>query len=240
MMTARDQLVNQIDAALVHYMNLQANQSTGVKVVNGIQIAEPVLWAEAGAFCSSAVSAIENATGRDSSRANQARRCADDFYNMPAVGNPVSGRFLAQLKGIVDDLRSALMAGHLVAYGELIRSEVFGDVLDMASHLLDEGYKDPAAVIAGTALEIHMRELCKKASIPISVTKGTDVVPKRAASMNDDLRKQGIYSSLEQKQVAFWQDLRNKAAHGDYGLYDHAQVAQMVQGVRDFIAKYPA
>ncbi len=36
----------------------------------------------------------------------------------------------------------------------------------MAEHLLDEGYKDAATVIAGSSLEPHLRQLCQKSGIP--------------------------------------------------------------------------
>ena len=47
----------------------------------------------------------------------------------------------------------------------LAHAEVFADFLEMAQHLLDVGYKDAAAVIAGSALEAHLRQLAVKTGV---------------------------------------------------------------------------
>ena len=43
------------------------------------------------------------------------------------------------------------------SYGSLeeLLPVVFGDFLEMAQHLVDNGYKDAAAVVAGSTLEVH-------------------------------------------------------------------------------------
>ena len=58
--------------------------------------------------------------------------------------------------------------------------------------------------------------------------------------MNSDLAGTQAYSKLDQKSVTAWLDLRNKAAHGEYGKYRSEQVALLNQGVRDFISRNPA
>jgi len=58
--------------------------------------------------------------------------------------------------------------------------------------------------------------------------------------MNAELVKAGAYNVLEQKAVTAWLAIRNASAHGEYAKYDQSQVANMVQGVRDFIIRYPA
>jgi len=68
----------------------------------------------------------------------------------------------------------------------------------MADHLLDSGYKDPAAVICGSVLEEHLRQLCIKNNIPIEVKKNGKMKPINADQLNADLAKQNIYSKLDQ------------------------------------------
>jgi len=108
----------------------------------------------------------------------------------------------------------------------------------MAEYLLEEGYKDPAAVITGSTLEEHLRKLCTKNGIDI-MSSGK-LRPKKADGMNSELAKQGVYSKLELKSVTAWLDLRNKAAHGKYSEYNENQVKQLIIGVRDFIVRNPA
>ena len=103
--------------------------------------------------------------------------------------------------------------------------------------MYSEGYKDPAAVIAGSVLEEHLRKLCDKNSIPTAKPTGE---PKKAEAINAELAGANIYSKGDQKNVTAWLDLRNKAAHGKYAEYTKEQVALLIQSIRDFITRNPA
>ncbi|MEU3444666.1 hypothetical protein ABZ755_30475 [Streptomyces griseoincarnatus] len=143
---------------------------------------------------------------------------------------------LEALHGIAVGLRDDIRSGWVASVVELVHADMHSDYLEMAESLLGSGYKDPAAVITGTSLEVHVRALCVKSGI------ATDVAgrPKKADTMNADLKKAGVYDGLQQKQVTAWMDLRNKAAHGNYADYDKAQVRLFIDGVRAFMVKYPA
>lgn len=142
--------------------------------------------------------------------------------------------------GMLEALKKDLQAGYLTTMRELIHADLFGDFLEMAEHLLREGYQDPAAVLVGGVLEQHLRQLCTKHLVPVEIDNGNGPRPKKADQMNSDLARQRCYSGLEQKQVTFWLDLRNKAAHGKYGEYSTEQVSLMLQGVQGFVARFPA
>ena len=120
----------------------------------------------------------------------------------------------------------------------LVSAEIFADLLEMAEHLLEEGYKDPAAVVAGSVLEEHLRQLCQRSDIEMTQPGGGK--PKKADLLNADLVRAGVYNQLDQKQITAWLDLRNKAAHGRYGEYSKEQVALMLQSVSDFMVRVPA
>jgi len=142
--------------------------------------------------------------------------------------------------GALKALRRDISAGYLVSVQELIHANVFADFLEMAEHLLNEGYKDPAAVLIGGVLEEHLRKLCDKNGIPTESPNRKGILrPRRADRMNADLAK-GVYSRLDQKNITAWLDLRNKAAHGLYDKYTTQQVELLLQSVRDFLVRYPA
>jgi len=107
----------------------------------------------------------------------------------------------------------------------------------MSKYFLDEKFKDPAAVMIGSVLEEHLRQLCIAYSVDTEITRGTDIVPKKADLMNSDLVKAGAYGILEQKNVTAWLDLRNRAAHGKYSEFTIEQVQIMYLGVLDFATK---
>jgi hypothetical protein len=138
-----------------------------------------------------------------------------------------------RLQGILRALRADYDAGRLQSFQELIHADLFSDFLEMAEYFLQEGYKDPAAVMAGGVLEEHLRKLCGK--------HGVTTPPKpKLDTMNADLAKAGAYNKNDQKQVTAWAGLRNDAAHGNYGNYGEGEIKLMVSGVRDFISRNPA
>ena len=44
-------------------------------------------------------------------------------------------------------------------------------------------------------------------------------------------------NKLDQKNVTAWLDLRNKAAHGNYGEYNQQQVEFMLHAVTEFMTR---
>jgi len=141
------------------------------------------------------------------------------------------------LAGILKALLADYEADYLSSIQELIHADIFSDFLEMADYLLSEGYKDAAAVIAGSVLEEHLRKLCDKNSI---TTKMPDGRPKKASALNDELARAGVYSKGDQKNVTAWLDIRNNAAHGKYGEYTKEQVALLIQSIRDFFTRKSA
>lgn len=139
--------------------------------------------------------------------------------------------------GILNAAKNELQGGWLFTVKGIVSAEIFSDFLEMASYLLSEGYKDPAAVMVGSVLEEHLRQLCAKNGIPIEITKDGKAVPKKADSLNSELASAGVYNKLDQKNVTAWLDLRNKAAHGKYDEYTKEQVVLMNQAVTDFMTR---
>jgi len=140
-------------------------------------------------------------------------------------------------RGILSAVKQEIEGGWLFTVKGLISAEIFSDFLEMAQYLLDEGYKDAAAVMVGSVLEEHLRQLCIKNSIPIVSIKDGKSVAKKADLLNAELAAKSIYNKLDQKIVTAWLDLRNKAAHGKYADYSKDQVILMQQGVTEFMSR---
>jgi hypothetical protein len=147
------------------------------------------------------------------------------------------GHAVISLTAVLRALRADVEAGYTHTLEELVHADLFSDFLEMAEELQRGGYKDAAAVIAGSTLEEHLRKLAARTGVAAMTPNGT---PKKASGLNDELALQGAYNALEKKSVTAWQALRNDAAHGNYGEYDHKQVAGLIQGVRDFMVRHPA
>lgn len=172
--------------------------------------------------------------------------CSDDSPYMERMVKILDSNVSEHVKadrivGIVRALTGDLEDGYLETFPALVRGEMFENLSEMARHLLEEGYKDAAAVMAGSSLESHLHQLCTKHSVPVNspASDGT-IQHKKAEQLNQELRKNGAYSLFDQKQITAWLDLRNNAAHGKYLAYDEHQVAKLIEWVADFISKNPA
>ncbi len=141
--------------------------------------------------------------------------------------------------GIMDSIRIELQGGWLTNARKLISAEIFSDYIEMAGHLLKEDYKDAAAVIIGSTLEAHLRQLCVQNNIDTEIHRNGKVIPKKADRINADLAKVDVFGKLDQKLITGWLDLRNNAAHGNYDAYTKEQVDNMLHGVTDFMIRVP-
>jgi hypothetical protein len=110
-------------------------------------------------------------------------------------------------QGILRALKEDVLGGYVQNLESLISANIFSDFLEMASYLLDEGYKDAAAVLIGGTLEEHLRRLCLKHSIEIEAVTSSGLKPKKADQLNADLANASAYSKLDQKNVTAWLDL---------------------------------
>jgi hypothetical protein len=174
--------------------------------------------------------ALERLSPGPSTYLKEMNAIADDCHNSTA------GKIRAYV-GILHALRADASEGWFDGVAELLHADTFSDFLDQATELVDKGYKDAAAVIAGSALEAHIRLLCTEYGTSAQLPSGQ---PKKADVMNSDLVKAGAYNNLQQKAVTGWLAIRNAAAHGDYAKYTKEQAVAMIISLRDFIIKYPA
>lgn len=163
------------------------------------------------------------------------RKASDAVFSQHQMDSPHFTQ--KHYAGILSSIRTAYAEqDYLASVQELIHADLFGDLLEMADHLLAEGYKDAAAVTGGGVLEEAIRKLADKNGVPI--VDGTK--PRKADTINADLVKAGVYNKLEQKNVTAWLGLRNDAAHANYSNYDKTQVQQFIEGIRQFLIRNPA
>ena len=120
--------------------------------------------------------------------------------------------------------------GFLISFKQIVQSEVFDSELEQAKSLLESGYKNPSAVIAGVVLETAIKELC--------IIHGIELERKKLTHLNDELAKLGVYNKLQQKQITALADIRNNAAHGDYDQFTVDDVARMINDIERFLLTY--
>lgn len=151
----------------------------------------------------------------------------------------------SQLEGVLRALRADIAAGKMATFAELVHGALFDDLLEQAEHLMTVGYFLPAVVIAGAALEEHLRCLAKKHGLSTeraSKKKARKASPTSAADLNEVLKASQAYSQPEWRQVQAWLDLRNEAAHGKptFANRTDQDVQPLIVGIRSFIVRHPA
>lgn len=142
---------------------------------------------------------------------------------------------VSNLVGLFKGIKHDLDSGMLSNIKSLLQAEIFADFLEMAEHLVSEGYKDASAVLLGAVLEDSLRKVADAHGISIIGSKGQ---PLTIDPLNITVCKAGVYGPLIQKQVSSWANLRNDAAHGHFANYDAAQVKQMLLFVQKFCADH--
>lgn len=139
--------------------------------------------------------------------------------------------------GILSAIKDEIENGWLNTTRGLISADIFGDFIEMAEHLLEENYKDPAAVLAGSALEQHLKNLAISNSVETTYEYKGKQAPKKADVLNADLVKAGVYSKIDQKSITSWLGIRNDAAHGKFDEYNKEQVEFMLVAVSEFMGR---
>lgn len=177
----------------------------------------------------SSIAAIHRITGENSTYNKEIKRIQTISPNFHF--------YISGIMGVVKGLKYDIDNGFLQSLIELIHGDVFSNFLEMASHLVENGYKDAGAVIAGSTLENHLKQLAVKNGIATNDENGK---PKKASTINVELAKANVYEKLDSKNVTAWLDLRNKAAHGNYGEYNREQVSLLILSIQNFITRKPA
>jgi hypothetical protein len=167
-------------------------------------------------------SAIERLAPRDSPYVRQARE-AEGW---------IAAKAGYQTSQAAKALRADYAAGYVRTVEELVHGEVFDDFLSMAEELQSKGYDPAAAVIAGSVLEEHLHKLASR--------HGLTPIPKSVDALGVELVKLGAITEPQRKIIAGWYGQRTEAAHGRHANVVHEEVGRMIEGVRDFLVRYPA
>lgn len=178
----------------------------------------------ANQWLTSCLSLLSRVFGEDSAHYQHIKEQFPSYPKWPNVEQAFGVLLAAK-----DDYKSE----SLFSLKKLVEAELFDEFLEQAEHLLEAGYYQPAAVVAGCVLEDGLRKLCQANGVPLHDSPKLDW-------MNSELAKKGLYNKLTQKRVTAMADLRNSAAHGKWAEFDKSDVETMVRDVRDFMSKYYA
>ncbi len=89
----------------------------------------------------------------------------------------------------MQSIKHEIEGGWLTGVRNLITADISSDFIEMAEHLLKEGYEDAAAVITGSVLEDSLRKLALSQGLPITNEKGK---PLTIEPINVELAKKEV------------------------------------------------
>ena len=135
-----------------------------------------------------------------------------------------------QGQSILKAAKEDLEGGYLKRLETLVSADIFTDLLEMADHLVEQGYKDPAASLIGAVLEDGLKQIARNHDIKVKSREDIGALNSRLADVQ-------IYNRLMQKRIQVWNDIRNNADHGNFSEYNLDLVKEMLNGVRDFLSQ---
>lgn len=171
-------------------------------------------------------------------RTTYRRMCEDILARHQPPDN--SRKTAEALKAVLMALREDLVERHLASTEEIIHGDLLTDMLEMAGRLINDGFKDPGAVVAGAVIAEQLRRLCIKHGVEQFTEYEGSRAPKRLADMNADLVAAGVYTAVEERNVHAWNEIRILAFRGANDQFTREQTTNMVSGIRHFIARFPA
>lgn len=142
-----------------------------------------------------------------------------------------------QLRSIFETALGMLRDGRINGLIAGIQAETVGELIEQADDLV-ANFRVAAAVIAGGALETHLRHLCERHTLTIEGSGSLENYNTALARA----RKAGaeILGTADNKLIVGWSDMRNKAAHDPSNFpHDAAAVRLMIEGIRQLVARVP-
>lgn len=165
--------------------------------------------------------------------------CRQTWDRLAPAMRPTSthGGSLEEMLGVISAAAQQLRDNRLSSILDAVRVETEDELLDQALALVNAKHLAAAAVIAGGALEAHLRHLVAKNGLMVagdgSISKYDAAIAK---ARNDGTAS--VYAATDSKLVGGWGGIRNDAAH-DPGAFSRSpeEVRRMIESIREFISR---
>jgi hypothetical protein len=126
----------------------------------------------------------------------------------------------------MEGAREEIEKGFLYDIEHLISTDLFESVIEQAKYLLQNGYKDVAAVLGRVVIESTLKDMAKRADI--SFQENT-----KLAKLNEILWKNNVYAKNVWRVTQGYIDIGNDAAHGHFDKYNEQSVANMLTWIEE-------
>ncbi len=133
--------------------------------------------------------------------------------------------------GILQAVLEDIDQGFIETVRKLIAAELLSDLFEQAEHLLENGYKAPAASLAGAVLENGLRSIAHRNGIQVREKENLSTLNKKLADKE-------VYNRLVQRKVQVWTDVRNLADHGKFEEFSKDDVRGLIEGAQSFLGDH--
>jgi len=127
---------------------------------------------------------------------------------------------------IMEGAKEEIEKGFLYRIEHLISADFFDSIIEQAEYLLKSGFKDAAAILGRVVIENSLKDIARREN----VTFPDKIKP---STLNELLRKNGVYAINVWRTVQAQIDLGNFAAHGYFDKYDDKSVGNMLTWIRE-------
>jgi len=133
------------------------------------------------------------------------------------------------LAGILTAAMTDFREGFMADTKLLISAEVLADFLVQAEVLLENDFKDAAAVVLRAVLEDGLRRVCLSKRIAVNARDGVHQLAEAMA-------RQNVLTAVQLKEIQAKKEVGNKAAHGKFNEYTKADVIAFHEFVQRLLA----
>lgn len=125
---------------------------------------------------------------------------------------------------IMESAKEEIEKGFLYEIKHLMAVDLFDSILEQAEHLLENGFKDAAAILGRVIIENSLKDIAIKNKI--------DLPEKiKLTELNTRLWKEEIYTKNIWRITQGHIDTGNSAAHGHFDKYDEQLVKDMLNWI---------
>ena len=144
-----------------------------------------------------------------------------------AAKNEHLRRFEDMFLGFLEAMEADIKGGLIGSLESRYQGEVFADFVTAAKHALDEGRKDPAAVLVCAALEDSLKRYAEMNGISVGGLGMQEVI--------NTLKGKGLISGPQKGIVDAFPKLRNAAMHADWNKIQPEDVRGAIGFIEQFL-----
>ena len=114
-----------------------------------------------------------------------------------------------------------------------VKESLAKDEVVRAKKLFDEDLTRASGVLAGVALERHLKTMIEE--LPLN---DSEMPEQKISSFAQKLRDEGVLSEDKRKKIVHLSDLRNSCVHAEKKMPDIRDIERMLDDVDDFISRH--